>query len=219
MTLAHDDRLLIRRAITHKDTWAEGQELILEEFLQRILWVLSDVQHVMLSNLVDVHGAYCRISEVRVLLTNEDSHLVGSFISSVQGKRNPQDQTTYTATSSVFLLLQCSNSNLRSIVYCWVVSYLLLPGTIQAGVLIEVYKLVGWSSGWWRCWCCCRNIVDDPAASTRTEFCECLSTTPAAAVAAAVRRRVVDRSARWLCCCCSMQITAPHSCCFLPSRW
>jgi hypothetical protein len=31
-----------------------------------------------------------------VLLTNEDSHLVGSFISSVQGKRNPQDQTTYT---------------------------------------------------------------------------------------------------------------------------
>jgi hypothetical protein len=48
-----------------------------------------------------------------------------------------------------------------------------LPGTIQAGVLIEMYKLVGWSPGWWRCWCCC----------------------------------------------CSMEITAPHSCCFLPSRW
>jgi hypothetical protein len=40
----------------------------------------------MFSNLVDVHGVYCRISEVRLLLTNEDSHLVGSFISSVQGK-------------------------------------------------------------------------------------------------------------------------------------
>jgi hypothetical protein len=36
---------------------------------------------------------------------------LGSFISSVQGKRNPQDQTTYTATSSVFSLLQCSSSS------------------------------------------------------------------------------------------------------------
>jgi hypothetical protein len=97
----------------------------------------------MVSNLVDVHGVYCRISEVRVLLTNEDSHLVGSFISSVQVKRNAQDQTTYTETSSVFLLLQCSRQQIRSIVCCWVVSYLLLPGTIQAGVLIEVYKPVG----------------------------------------------------------------------------
>jgi hypothetical protein len=50
------------------------------------------------------------ISEIRLLLTNEDSQLVGSFISSVKGKRNPQDQTTYTATSSAFLLLQCSSS-------------------------------------------------------------------------------------------------------------
>jgi hypothetical protein len=108
---------------------------------------------------------------------------------------------------------------IRSIVCCWVVSYLLLPGTIQASVYIEVYKLVGWSCGWWRCWCCCRNIVYDPAASTRTEFCECLSTTPAAAIAPVVRRRVVDRSARWLCCCSSMQITAPHSWCSLPFRW
>ncbi len=96
--------------ITHKDTWAEGQELFLEEFFQRSLWVLSDVQHVMLSNLVDVHGVYYRTSEVRLFLTNEDSQLVGPFISSVQGKRNPQDQTTYTTTSSVFLLLQCSSS-------------------------------------------------------------------------------------------------------------
>ncbi len=68
---------------------------------------------------------------------------------------------------------QQQQQQIRSIVCCWVVSYLLLPGTIQAGVLIEMYKLVGWSPGWWRCWCCC----------------------------------------------CSMEITAPHSCCFLPSRW
>jgi hypothetical protein len=147
--MAHDDRMLIRQVITHKDTWAEGQELILEEFLQRILWVLSDVQHVMLSNLMDVHGVYRRISEVRVLLTNEDSQLVASFISSVQGKRNPQDQTTYIATSSVFLLLQCCSSS-RSDRWLLGSFYLLLPGTIHAGVYIEVYKFVGRSFGWCR---------------------------------------------------------------------
>ncbi len=79
---------------------------------------------------------------------------------------------------------------IRSIVCCWVVSYLLLPGTIQTRVFIEMYKLVGWSPGWWGCWCCCRNIVDDPGTWTRTEFCECLRTT----LAAAVWRRVVDWS-------------------------
>jgi hypothetical protein len=38
---------------------------------------------------------------------------------------------------------QQQQQQIRSIVCCWVVSYSLLPGTIQAGVLIEMYKLVG----------------------------------------------------------------------------
>ncbi len=130
----------------------------------------------------------------------------------------PHDMKSCTlaaATSSVFLLLQCRSSRSdRSFAVGWFLTYF-----CQAPYKIEVYKLVGWSSGWWRCWCCYRNIFDDPAASTRSEFCDCLNITPAAAVAAAVRRRVVDWSARWLCYCCSMQMTAPHSCCFLPSRW
>ncbi len=33
-----------------------------------------------------------------------------------------------------------------------------------------MYKFVGWSSGWWHCWCCCRIIFDDRATLGSHDF-------------------------------------------------